>query len=613
MIDLEKLLRVPYVDPYLGFDISPDGSRVAFAWNLSGTWEIYELLFGNLPAPQPIPLTPAASPFGSGNEIRGAKLAPRYSPDGSRLAYVVDFDGGENFHLFIYDSATGKHIDLNPEIDFALQPNFCWSPDGTEIAFISEQSGTFDAYCMPTAGGPARCMLSIGRPAWDVHWSPDSAWLAVTYESTGQDYGVQVISLDGEQSYTLSHENETLNAHNPSWSPDSKNLVFYSDRPNGFHQIGLFDIASREIDWLTGETANYRAPVFSKDGSLLASIRAQGGSDKIVVSSCQTAEELPSETTHIRVERGVHYRPQFTPDGEHILFIFSNPRYPPDLWKVSVSGRDLTQLTFSLPDDLDDEPQITPEEITYPGMDGTPIPALLFKPESADENSPAVLVIHGGPNWHYQLEWNPFMTHLASRGWTVLAPNYRGSTGYGRDWQYANQFDLGGVDTDDVTAGARFLASEKMADQTRIAVTGRSHGGYLTLTSLTRYPELWAAGSGVVPFTNWFTCHTRSRGDLQHWDIEMMGDPIQNHDLWHDRSPYFFLDQMRAPVQLICGAHDPRCPAEDSMDARDQLLKLGKQVEFHLYEDEGHAFLKTANIIRSEAQRAAFLARYLDP
>jgi dipeptidyl aminopeptidase/acylaminoacyl peptidase len=626
MIDLEHLLRVPYIDPNHGFDISPDGTRVAFAWNKTGEWEIYELSLSAPSTPQPAPITGSRSlptsgdtrpTFPSGTDKKsqfqfsGAKFAPKYSPSGTRLAYVVDFDGGENFHLCVYDFGTGKHNDLMPDIDFALQPNFCWSPDGTEIAFIANRSGNFDAYIMPSTGGAARCALATQHPAWDVHWSPDGSWLAVTFESKGQDYGIHLVSIDGDKTFLLADESGLLNAHNPVWSPDSKKLAFHSDSMNGFHQIGLFDLPSREITWLTEGQDNLHTPAWSKDGSMLVCVRAQGTSDEISIR--KVVDPPADQELEFSVELGVHYKPRFTPDGKHVIFIFNNPRFPPDLWKLTLENGTLTQLMYSLPDEMDDEPYILPEEISYPALDGTPIPALLFKSREASADAPAVVVVHGGPNWHYQMEWFPFMIHLASRGWTVLAPNYRGSTGYGRDWQYANRLDLGGIDTNDVAAGARFLIHEKLANPSKIAITGRSHGGYLTFTCLTQFPDLWAVGSGVVPFTNWFACHERSRRDLQHWDIEMMGDPVQNQDLWQKRSPYFTLEQVHAPVQLICGAHDPRCPAEDSIETRDRLMELGKQVEFHLYEDEGHTFLKTANIIRSEVQRVGFLARHLDP
>ena len=181
---------------------------------------------------------------------------------------------------------------------------------------------------------------------------------------------------------------------------------------------------------------------------------------------------------------------------------------------------------------------------------------------------------------------------MVSRGWAVLAPNYRGSTGYGREWQLASRFDLGGCDTEDVVAGADYLVREGLADPARIAVTGRSWGGYLTMTALTGYPDRWAGGSAVVPFLNWFTAHANSREDLQHWDEENFGHPERDRELYYERSPFFFLERIAAPVQMICGAHDVRCPASESVQARDRLLALGKTCELVLYADEGHSFLK---------------------
>lgn len=132
------------------------------------------------------------------------------------------------------------------------------------------------------------------------------------------------------------------------------------------------------------------------------------------------------------------------------------------------------------------------------------------------------------------------------------------------------------------------------------------------MTSLTQYPDRWAVGSAVVPFLNWFTAHANSREDLQHWDRENFGDPEENHDLWYERSPYFFLDRIVVPVQLICGAHDPRCPASESTQARDELLAQGKEVDFVLYHDEGHSFLKTENQVDAKLRRVTFLARVLE-
>ena len=268
-------------------------------------------------------------------------------------------------------------------------------------------------------------------------------------------------------------------------------------------------------------------------------------------------------------------------------------------------------MTYSLPPELAQLPFVMPQEITYPGMDGIPVPALLFNPE-VPEPGAAVLLAHGGPDWHFEMTWYPIMAAMASRGWVVLVPNFRGSTGYGRAWQTASRFDYGGVDAEDVAAGSYYLVREKLAHPSRIAVTGRSHGGYLTACCLTRFPDLWAAGSAVVPFLNWFTNHDEIRQDLQKWDLENFGDPVEDYEKWRERSPSFFLDRVKAPLQLICGRHDARCPVGDSIEAYEILTKLDKVVELVMYEDEGHTFLKIENLLDAEQRRMGFLVKYLD-
>ncbi len=591
MLDLAQLLRVPQVDT--AFDIAPDGSRVVFAWNKTGEWQLYEIFMdsGNS---QPVTKNP------------GAKFSPQYSPDGSRLAYVVDFDGGENFHLFMKDLATGKESDLTPDIDFALQPNFHWSPDGREIAYLSDQSGNFDAYILNVKEGKSRLVFANGHPCWDVFWSPDGRWLVIEVEMHGQDYGLFLVSPDGSQIYELTLDGRSLNAKLPSWSSDSKKLAFSSDA-RGFYDIATYDVERGTITWLTEGIAEDIYPAYSPTGKHLIFVRSRGNMTWLELRGTS------KKAKRIEAGEGIHIKPAFTPDGRHVIFVFNSPRHPPDLWSLDIESGTFRQLTHSLPDELADAQFATPREIRYTGMDGVSVPALLSLPTGVKFPAPVVILIHGGPTFHYQAMWHPLMAHLASRGWIVLAPNYRGSSGYGHAWQTANLMDIGGVDTRDCAAGAHYLISAGYADPERIAATGKSHGGYLTMTCLTQFPDLWAAGSAVVPFLNFFTSHENSRPDLQHWDIENMGDPHENFDLWRERSPYFFLDRVKAPVQLICGENDPRCPPSESESARDRLLDLGREVDFILYEGEGHGFLKTENIVSSELRRVTFLAKYLEP
>ncbi len=623
MLNITDLLRTPQVNSL--FDISPDNTKIAFAWNKTGEWQIYET---RLPSPlgrrvgdegEVTPLTSTS----------GGKFNPRYSPNGRQLAYVLDTDGSESYHLIVYDFESKQHTDLTPNISYALQPNFCWSPNGRQLAFLSNEQGHFSAYTISADGGTPKLILDTGNPAWQVEWSPDGKHLAVCCEMQGQDYGIFIVNVchserseespsREERPFAIAQGNIPLNAHAPKWSRDGKQLVFHSD-VNDWFDIGLYDLDSKQITWLTNNEGDSQSPVFLESNSLLLENRKQATRFQIAYAqskgavnwietlrlrSAPLSEEAPKK---YQLGKGFHSGIRFTSDSKRMVTTFSSPSQPSDLWMFDVESGEAIQLTNSMPKNLSREEFVVPEEIFYEGMDRVKISALLFRPEKLP--APAVVMIHGGPNWHYAMEWNVAMAHFASRGYAVLAPNYRGSTGYGRAWQYAARFDMGGVDTRDVAAGAQYLIREGLALKNKIAVTGRSHGGYLTMTCLTQFPELWCAGSALVPFMNWFKSHDDSREDLQHWNIENMGDPKKNYQRWYDASPYFFLDRINAPVQLICGGNDPRCPASDSLEARDKLVSLGKDVELLLYEDEGHEFLKIENVLDAESKRVEFVVK----
>ncbi|MBK8617633.1 MAG: S9 family peptidase [Anaerolineales bacterium] len=594
MLTLSQLLRVPHVDSTLRFDISPDGQRLVFAWNKTGRWELYEMPLdekNGSDSPQLV------------SQKEGSKFSPIHSPDGTMLAYALDLDGSESYHIFVHDLSTHISTDLTPQIAYAHQPNITWSPDGKVLAVLSDKHGQFALHLIHLDGTPGRMIKNVFHPCWDAKWSPDGQWIAIEAESTASDRSIYVMPVNRPRkgvkvnTVQLKVNGQLLNAQQPAWSPDSKFLAFSGE--NGeWHDIGLFNVESKEITWVNESTGDDTQPAWSRSGEIIGWVHSEGA---------KTSFQFKEGSDVIREKKigdGVHYLPQFTDDS--VVILYEDTSHPCDLWKINLKDDSVRQLTNSLPDELRDAEFIQPEEVWYASKDGTQVPALLYR---AKDSTRAVIDIHGGPNWLYQFLWSPMMSHLASRGWTVLAPNYRGSTGYGKKWQNASRYDMGGVDTDDCAAGVNYLIENNLADKNKIAVTGRSHGGFLTMSCMTRYPELFAVGSAVVPFLNWIKSHKDSREDLQHWNIENMGDPEDNHDRWVELSPYFFLDKVNAPVQMICGGNDPRCPASDSIDARDKLVELGKEVELLIYKDEGHSFLDIENVIDSEEKCVEFIVK----
>ncbi len=599
MLNLTQLLRVPHVDNGLKFDISPDGQRLIFAWNKTGKWELWS-------ATSPDVTHKLQSLETLESEMEGAKFSPRFSPDGTILAYALDIDGSESYQIVVHNLQTNISTNLTPNIVYAHQPNFSWSPDSKMLAVLSDKHGQFALHLLHLDGIPGRMIKNVFHPCWDVAWSPDGQWIAIEAESTASDRSIYVMPVNRSRkgvkvnTVQLKINGQILNAQNPTWSPDSKFLAFSGE--NGeWHDIGLFNVETQAITWVNESAGDDTQPAWSRSGTIIGWIHSEGA---------RTSFQFKDGSGIIRekkVGNGVHSFPQFTSEG--VVILYEDPMHPCDLWKINLEDDSIQQLTNSLPDDLRNAEFIPPEEVFYTSKNGARVPALLYR---AKNSTRAVINIHGGPNWLFQFLWYPIMSHMASRGWTVLAPNYRGSTGYGKKWQNASRYDMGGVDTDDCAAGVNYLLENGLAEKDKIAVTGRSHGGYLTMTCMTMYPELFAVGSAVVPFLNWLKSHKNSREDLQHWNIENMGDPEDNRELWIARSPYFFLDKVNAPVQLICGGNDPRCPASDSIDAHDKLIELGREVELLLYKGEGHSFLGIENVIDSEVKRVEFLAKVLE-
>ncbi len=609
MLNLSQLLRVPNVDNTLRFALSPDGERLVFSWNRSGKWELWEMsLRGrSCSSREAISTTNGDCLVGESTllamtEIQGAKLAPVFSADGTRLAFALDVDGSESYQIAVHDFESGGTTNLTPQIAYAHQPNISWSPDGKMLAVLSDKHGQFALHLLPTDGSDGRMIKNVFHPCWDAKWSPDGQWIALEAEAAASDRSIYLVPVNRPRKATkVATTQIKLNAEHPAWSHDSKFLAF-SGEHGEWHDIGLFNVETGEISWVNESVGDDTQPAWSRSGQTIGWIHSEGA---------QTSFQFRKKDGSIgekKVGAGVHHFPQFK--DEDVILLYEDPSHPCDLWMIGLEDDSIQQLTNSLPDELRHVEFVHPEEVWYVGADGKKVPALLYH----GKGNAAVIDIHGGPNWHVQFLWQPFIAHMVSRGWTVLAPNYRGSTGYGKAWQNASRYDMGGVDTDDCAAGVKYLIENGLAPSgnDKSAVTGRSHGGFLTMSCLTRYPDLWAAGSAVVPFLNWIKSHKDSREDLQHWNIENMGDPEDNRELWISHSPYFFLDKVNAPVQMISGGHDPRCPASDAIEARDKLVELGKEVEFLLYESEGHSFLNLKNVIDAEERCVTFLARAIE-
>ena len=436
-----------------------------------------------------------------------------------------------------------------------------------------------------------------------VDWSPDGRYLAVTALARGQTPWVILAPTNGGETKIVGGPGGPVSAFQASWSPDGKRLAFTSNW-TGSNCVFTYHVDTGELIQQTSGPNETTQVSWSPDGKQIAFAWNENGNVKIGIQELATGA-----TRYVRVALGVHQWPQFTQDGKHLVFLYDGPQSPCDLWALTLTTGRKRQLTRSLPQEFTGDEFVAPEVVRW-SCDGLTISGLLYKPKKRGP-LPAILYVHGGPTAQYQNEWLAPVQHLVSQGYVVLAPNYRGSTGYGKEFQEANRFDLGGGDMRDVIAGAEFLVRKGCADPKRLAITGASYGGYLTMTALTRHPKMFAAGSALVPFLNWFTEHENERADLRYWDEQNMGDPVKDAERYREYSPIFYMHNIVAPVQMIAGANDSRCPASETEQAAAILEDMGVPHEVIIYPDEGHGFRQVHNRVDAYRKRVEFLNKHL--
>ncbi|MGA7290841.1 MAG: S9 family peptidase, partial [Terriglobales bacterium] len=384
---------------------------------------------------------------------------------------------------------------------------------------------------------------------------------------------------------------------------------------DGYENVGLLDIESKKLRWLTNDKWEISADKFSADGKFLTySANVDGNTDIYlydIVAGKARALPLP---------KGVNYvagRPSpFAQDGSRLLYTHIGPTAPGDLWVYNLADGKSHQLTHSLVGGVHSEDMVEPYLVHYPSRDGKwTISAFVYMPYNLPHNPehPAIVYVHGGPTAQTMNTFNRFVQYMANQGYIVIAPNYRGSTGYGKDFQQANLFDMGGGDLQDVLAAADFIKQTGYVDPKKLILMGGSYGGYLTMMGVTKAPEVWAAGVPIVPFVNWFTEIQNEDPVLQQSDLATMGDPVKNKALYEDRSPINFVDRIKAPLYLLAGGNDPRCPKSEAQQVVDAIKKRGGVAEYKVYENEGHGFAKVENQIDAYKRVAEFLKAHVPP
>jgi dipeptidyl aminopeptidase/acylaminoacyl peptidase len=574
--------------------LSPNGDQVAFVWEREGHSDLWLAATDGTGWAQRLTLDRPAHNYWE-------DASPNWSPDGQWLVYASQGDiwsvpsaGGKARRLTDY-----RHGDSSPIV----------SPDGERVYYLSGRR-MFHNLCYTTLDGDWPTPLThFEADVSDPQPAPDGKTVTFVYHPQDDLNRSEIclVAATGGEVQHLTGGAEVQDSF-PRWSPDGKHIAYLSNR-SGWQELYLLSVASGELQQLTTFSANVQSLAWGPGGDQIALVvNRQGAGDLYVL------EVESSESRILRAVRGWHSLPQWGSNGAWLTAEFESPIQPPDIYCIACDSSESRQLTFSMPPALATAALVMPEFVEYPSTSGSTIPAFLYRPSDAtvEKPCPAIVYPHGGPTSEYALEWDILVQWLVAKGYAVVAPNYRGSTGYGLAHRRALHNNWGIVDTEDMLAAADYVAGLDWVDGERLGIYGASYGSYLAVLALARDP-LYRYRCGVAKYGDCDILSSWAQGDRPgREDLErQMGHPTANRAGYHAGSPVYDVANIRSPLLIMHGERDERVHPKQSEQLVEALKREGKTFEYVVYEGEGHGFLGKDNLLHFFATLERFLDWYL--
>ena len=526
---------------------------------------------------------------------------PSFSPDSNYVAFNVSYS--EDRPLPLPFNGDRLRVYRSDNYD-------------TQIGIVSVFNG--DPVFIPTTGGSSGGGFGMQGQQW-------VAGPALLHQELSQDRKtrtIKITSVDGE-TRTLWKD------YDPAWwspsngprtvaSPDGKWVAFICDRSGWPHVYVIASDATSESQAKQLSKGNFGDGfvAWSPDSKNVAFAHSADGNQMerfISVANVETGAVKPVVTA-----RGVNFDPSFSPDGTMLAYSRAAVEHPLEVYAISIAAGQPVRLTDSLPASINTADLTAPVPVYYPSRatDKKMVPATLIVNKNLDKTvkHPAIIWIHGSGADQNYLGWHPgayrmyysMHQYLAQQGYVILTPDYRGSSGYSRDWATGHYMDLGGGESQDVAAGADYLKTLPYVDPDRIGVWGLSYGGFMTLQAVTTTPKLFRCAIDVAGVGDWAT-----HGP---WSIGRMGTPVSNPDGYYRSAPVKHLNKLERPLLILQGTNDTNVPFIQTITVIDTLEKLGKPFDMAIYPGEIH-FFRRAYVLRDAWQRSEdFFDEYLkDP
>jgi dipeptidyl aminopeptidase/acylaminoacyl peptidase len=539
----------------------------------------------------------------------------RPARSGSGFVFLKDQGGDENAQIY-YQSGSGAVRQLTSGAFIHGSP--VWAHDGKRVAFYGNDRDplSYDVYVADVSvSTPPQLLVGGHDDTWyPLDWSADDSKLLVwRYLSSSESY----LHLADTASGTLTALDEKpvkAGITTARFAPSGHGVYVVTDEDSEFMQLKFKDPVTHESRRVTPE-AGWEVEDFdvSSDGRYVAYLLNEDGRSRLALLDTQTHQSLEA----VGLPEGRIGNPRFDRSGRRLAMTVDGPVSPRDVYVYDVEAATATRWTRSEAGPIDMSTLVTPELVRFPTWDrvnghARMLSAWVYRPAHAIGPTPVVIDIHGGPEAQYRPEWDPFVQFLVNElGYAVVAPNVRGSSGYGKSFLALDNGMLREDAVRDIGSLLVWIGVQPAFDRERVVVMGGSYGGYLALAALITYGERLRGGIDVVGISNFVTFLRNTAAYRRDWRRSEYGDerdPAMR--VFLDRiSPLSNASRIKKPLLVVAGKNDPRVPLSESEQLVWRVRSAGGEVWYLVARDEGHGFAKKVNRDAYLLTAASFLQK----
>ena len=537
-------------------------------------------------------------------------FAISYFPKDDRFIYTADQGGNELNHIYV-SKPDGSSEDLTP--GDKLKAQFAgWASDDTKfyIATNERDQRFFDLYEYKVDDFSRAMMFKNEGGFMPAGVSPDGKTISLMKLDTRDNSDIYLYNRSDKTTKLLTEHEGDINHSPEDFTPDSKGLLYTTDRDSEFQYLMQMNLATGESKQIAKFDWDVRAAGFSKNGKYFEISLNEDSKTRLVLYEYPSMKEVKLP----EIEGASISNTSLSRDESKIAMYATSGRMPSDLFYYDFANQP-KQLTRSLNTEIDPQDLVNGEVVRFKSFDGIEIPGILYTPQTASETNkaPALVWVHGGPGGQSRLGYRGLIQYLVNHGYVIYAINNRGSSGYGKTFQQLDDQKHGEGDLDDCVHSKKMLIATGKVDPNRIGIIGGSYGGYMVCAAMAFRPDEFDVGIDIFGVTNW---HRTVQNIPPWWEAQKkalqkeMGD-FDDLEYFRKISPLFHAQNIKKPMMVLQGANDPRVLKVESDEMVKAVRDNGVFVDYLVFEDEGHGFRKKKNQLRGYKGILDFCDKYL--